>query len=181
MAARIWEIQVTVPAGTLQAAPQVTPWITEDNLINLIELEVPPGHNGLTGIRVMKGDVPLLPYNSNSFIVANAYTNSFPVNDYVPTRDVSIQAFNTGAYPHTFYLRMTVSDWDTSGGKSVPSESQALPVGQATIPPDPLSPDAILGPGIASGLAAGQITADELAGEQTQSLTVPPQPVPTGL
>lgn len=181
MATRIWEIQVTVPAGTLQAAPQVTPWVTEDNLINLIELEVPPGHNGLTGIRVMKGDVPLLPYNANAFIVANDYTAQFPVNDYTPTGDVSIQAFNTGAYPHTFYLRMTVSDWDRSGGTAQGNTSGALPASEITAAPDPLSPDAILGPATADALTNGQVTADELAGVQTENLTVPPTPVPTGL
>src|SRR5690349_17381465 len=155
MATRIYETQVTVPAGTPKAAPQVTPWVTEDNLINLIELEVPPGHNGLTGIRVMKGDTPLLPYNANSFIIANAYTASWPVNDYVPTGDLKIQTFNTGAYPHTFYLRMTISDWDRSGRGNVSPESQAITVGTITAAPDPLSPDAILGVTTADQLATG--------------------------
>jgi hypothetical protein len=181
MATRIYEIQVTVPAGTAQANPQVTPWVTEDNLINLIELEVPPGHNGLTGIRVMKGDTPLLPYNANSFIVANAYTSAWPVNDYIPTSDLKIQAFNTGAYPHTFYLRMTVSDWDRSGGANVTGISGALPTGTITATPDPLSPDGILGPETVADLTSGQLTAADLQPVNTATLTVPPQPVPKGL
>jgi hypothetical protein len=181
MATRIYSIQVTVPAGTLQSAPQVTPWKTEDNLINLIELEVPPGHNGLTGIRVMKGDVPLLPYNTNAFIVANAYVNSWTVNDYLPTGDITIQTFNTGAYAHTFYLRMTVSDWDRSGASNISHESQAIPVGTVTAPPDPLSPDAILGVTTADQLANGQLTADQLQPVSVPDLTAPPQPKPTGL
>lgn len=181
MATRIYTTSVTVPAGTLQAAPQVTPWVTEDNLINLIELEVPPGHNGLTGIRVMKGDTPLLPWNASSFIVANAYTNSWPVNEYLPTGDVTIQTFNTGAYPHTFYLRMTISDYDKSGGTSAGTPSQAIPSGAITAPPDPLSPDAILGPVVTDQLVNGKVTADELAGVETENLTIPPAPAPKGL
>lgn len=181
MASRIWETQVTVPAGTPQATPLVSAWVTEDNLWNVIELIVPPGHNGLTGIRVMKGDVPLLPYNSASFIVANDYTREFPVNDYVPTGDVTIQTFNTGAYPHTFYLRVTISDWDKSGAGPGAVQSQPISTGTITTSPDPLSPDAILGPVTTDQLVNGQLTADQLAGVETENLTVPPAPAPKGL
>lgn len=172
MASRIWEIAVTVPINTLQSAPQVTKWITEDNLVNSIELTVPPGHNGLTGIRIMKGDVQLLPYSANSFIVANDYTKEFLVNDYVPTADVSIQTYNTGGYPHTFYLRATLSDYPREGGTFIGSPSAALPVGTITESPDPLSPDAILGPATTDQLQTGLITADDLAQTDVGSITV---------
>lgn len=181
MATRVWEISVTVPAGTPRNAPLVTPWLTEDNYLNSIELEVPPGHNGLTGIRVMKGDVSLLPWSIGTFVVANDYTHEFVIGDYVPTADVSIQAFNTGQYSHTFYLRAVISDWDLTGGKTLASPSAALTVGTITASPDPLSPDAILGTDTAALLADGTLTANDLQSVTTENLTVPPAPVPAGL
>jgi hypothetical protein len=162
MASRIWEIQVAVPAGTQQATPLVTPWLTEDNLLNTIELTIPPGHNGLTGIRIMKGDVPIVPYSANSFIVGNNYTHEFTVNDYVQTGDVKIQTFNVGSYSHSFYLRATVSDYLGPNDSGQGSLSQTLLVGEIQASPDPLSPDAILGVTATDGLTSGLITADDL-------------------
>jgi hypothetical protein len=162
MASRIWELQITVPAGTVIAAPLVTPWLTEDNLLNTVELVIPPGHNGLTGIRVMKGDVPIIPYSANSFIVGNNYAHEFTVNDYVQTSDVKVQTYNIGSYPHTFYLRATLSDYLGPNDSGQGSLSQTLLVGEVQASPDPLSPDAILGVTATDALVSGQVTADDL-------------------
>ena len=181
MAARIYQTQITVPAGTLPTAPMSQAWVTEDNTIADIELEIPPGHNGFTGIRVIKGDTTILPYNMGTWIIANDVSRIFPVNDYIPTGDMKIIAYNQGQYAHTFYLRMTVSDY------TQPSESVAgtpiVPVasGDITTAPDPLSPDALLGADTASGLASGTITASDVAPIVITPIAVPPEPVPTGL
>lgn len=181
MASRIYPLVVTVPAGTAIATPQVTPWFTEDNTVVSIELEIPPGHNGLTGIRVMKGDTQLIPWGSGSWIVGNDLEHSFSVNDYLPTRDVTIQTYNTGQYPHSFYLRMWVEDYNPPGRLATNPETAALPTGAITSTPDPLSPDAILGPDTASALSSGQLTPSDVTPVITENLTVPPTPQPTGL
>ncbi len=178
MAVRNHQISVTVPAGTTQAAPLVTPWLTEDNIVQYIELEIPPGHNGFTGIRVMKGDVQLVPWGTNIWIVANDYTARFEVDDYVPTADVNIETYNNGAYAHTFFLRMAITDLPTASQAAVPTESSVLNLGQGGTLPDPLSPDAILGSDTASALASGQLTADQVAPISSSDLTQPPSPMP---
>lgn len=175
---RIYSISVTVPAGTPIGAPVSVPWVTEDNTISDIELEIPPGHNGLTGIRITKGDIQLVPWSKNQWIVANDYSRVFPVGVYIPTGDLKINAYNTGSYPHTFYLRMTVTDFDPNAGQSEGNPSQALPAQDVITAPDPLSPDAILGPDTAAGLADGTLTADQVAPVDATDLTLPPQPEP---
>lgn len=178
-AARIYETSVTVPAGTLPTAPQVTSWVTEDNDVLDIEVEIPPGHNGLTGVRVMKGDVQLLPFGTNTWLIANDYSRVFTVGEYLPTVDVKIQAYNQGSFSHTFYLRMTVVN-HTVPVPAVPAGTGAPLTFGATQPaPDPLSPDAILGPDTAAGLASGIITAADLQPAIPEDLTVP-VPVTSG-
>lgn len=175
---RIYEITFTVPAGTPSNAPVSVPWVTEDNLIVDIELEVPPGHNGLTGIRVTKGDAQLMPWGSGTWIIANNYNRVFPVGVYLPTGDVQLQGYNTGAYPHSFYLRMTIVNHDHHAETVQGSPSQALPAGSITSTVDPLSPDAILGADTAAALTSGDLAAADVAPVDATDLTLPPQPEP---
>lgn len=173
-ATRVYETQVTVPAGTLHTAPLTVPWVTEDNDVADIEIEIPPGHNGVTGIRVMKGDVQLLPYGTGTFLVANGYDRVFPVGEYLPTSDVKIQAYNEGLYSHTFYLRMTVSNHVIPSTASPVPDTSALGFGGTVVSQDPLSPDALIGADTAAALTAGDVTAADLQSVTSPDLTVTP-------
>lgn len=178
---RIYEITFTVTAGTTPSSPMSVDWITEDNTIVDIELEVPPGHNGLTGIRVKKSQTQLIPYGQDSWIVANDYNRVFPVGVYMPTSDVTIEGYNQGSYDHSFYLRMTVVDYNEQPSASETANPLSLPAESVTASPDPLSPDALLGPDTAQALANGDITASDVTPITSGDMTVPPQPQPTGL
>lgn len=181
MPPRVYNLTFTVPAGTNSFAPLVMPWVTEDNVIQDIELMVPPGHNGLTGIRVSKGDVQLLPWSPNTFIVANNYNRVFAVGAYIPTGDLTVQGYNQGAYAHSFFLRMTVTNRELPAGQSGSLMSQAVLAGTIPVTPDPLSPDAILGPDTAAAITAGNLTAADVAPVDSSNLTIPPTPVPAGI
>ena len=181
MLPRVYDIAFTVPAGTPQNSPVSQTWTTEDNIIEDIELEIPPGHNGLTGIRILKGDTQLLPFSTGAFIVANDYGRVFPIGVYLPTSDITLQGFNTGNYPHTFYLRMTVTNYDQSAAAVANPASAVLSAGSVTSAPDPLSPNALLGPDTAAALTSGDLTAADVAPVDATDLTVPPMPQPVGL
>lgn len=170
MASRIYTISVTVPAGTLPANPQITPWFTEDNIMVSIELDIPPGHNGLTGIRIMKGDIQLVPWGRASWVIGNDIDHTFPIGSYMSTHDVTIQAYNQGAYPHTFYLRVQMDTFIQPGTERAPRAGSALPVDADTVSGDPLSPDAILGPDTASALTSGDLTAADVTPVDTAAL-----------
>ena len=162
MAARIYEFSLNVPAGTVQANPLSAPIQAEDNTLVSVELEIPPGHNGLTGTRVMKGDVSLIPWSANTWITANDYTHTFPVEDYVPFSDIRIQAYNNGVYPHTFYYRFIYVDFNPGSAGTGPTEADTLGLSTGTSSNDPLSPDNLIGADTAAALTAGDITADDL-------------------
>lgn len=171
-AARVYETSVMVLAGTVPAAPLSVAWVTEDNDVADIEVEIPPGHNGLTGIRVMKGDVQLLPFGVNTWLIANNYTRVFPVGEYLPTSDVKIQAYNQGLYSHTFYLRMTVTNHVIPVKATAAGATAALGFNGSAASQDPLSPDALLGPDTVTALGSGSITASDLAPVTGSDLTV---------
>jgi len=160
---RVYETTFTVPAGTPINAPVSQAWKTEDNVISDVELYVPPGHLGKTGIRIIKGDVQLLPYTVGTFITADDYSRVFPIGVYIPTGDVRLVGYNTGVNPHSFFLRMTVTDYDAGINADQGSQDQALPAETITVVPDPLSPDAILGPDTVDALTSGDLTASDVA------------------
>jgi hypothetical protein len=168
---RIWPLTVTVPAGTPPSAPLVVPWVTEDAVITEIEILIPSGPNGTTGIRIMKGDVQLLPWGSGSWIIANDYNRTFPIGGYLPTKDLKVQAYNQGANPHSFYLRMSVSYASDAASASSAATLSPADLGTSTGTTDPLSPDALLGSDTAALLADGTITAADIA-------PIPPDSVP---
>lgn len=126
MAQRVYGINVTVPAGTPPSIPFAIPWVTEDEIIVSVEILIPAGHNGFTGVRLRKGDVQILPFSPNTWIVANDYTRVFELNEYIPTGDMFVEAYNQGGYNHTFYLRMTLSDANKAGGTPIATESSAI-------------------------------------------------------
>lgn len=173
MASRIYAINVTVPAGTPIANPQVTPWVTEDKVITSIEVSIPTGHSGRTGIRIMKGDIQLVPWGVNTWIVGSGIDHDFSVGQYLPTGDVTIQAYNIGTFPHTFYLRMTLEIYRPPPLGAVPVSRTALSAEAVTSPSDPLSPDAILGSDTVTALASGTVTADDLAPTTSTDVSVP--------
>lgn len=160
---RIYPLTVAVPAGTPIAAPISVSWVTEDAIVDEIEIQIPTGPNGTTGIRIMKGDIQLIPWGANSWIVGNDYNRVFPVGGYLPTRDIKVQAYNIGQNQHTFYLRMTVRS-DTSGTLAS-SQAVTTPVDLGTPQgsSDPLSPEAILGTDTVLALTSGTLTAADLA------------------
>lgn len=171
---RIYPITVTVPSGTLASAPLSVPWVTEDGIIEEVELLIPPGPNGTTGIRIMKGDVQLIPWGANTWIIGNDYNKAYPIGGYLPTRDLKIQAYNTGANPHSFYLRMSLSSIPPAFQVAPSSDVSVLDLGTSAPSADPLSPDAILGQDTVAALMNGSLTAAQIAAVPLDlSMTIP--------
>lgn len=178
MATRIYATSITVQPGTAIAAPISQPWATEDNIVDNIEVLIPPGNNGFAGVRVMKGDVQLVPWGQGTWIVGNDTDHYWPIGEYLPTRDVTIQAYNTGSYPHTYYLRMQVTDAPSTTQQSAATESDVATLATSTVSSDPLSPDQILGTDTVSLLADGTLTASDVVPVDTGNSGAPSTPQP---
>lgn len=155
---RIYPLTVAVPAGTPIANPVIVPWVTEDAVIADIEIQIPSGPNGTTGIRIMKGDVQLLPWGASSWIIGNDYNRTFPIGGYLPTSDIKVEAYNIGQNNHTFYLRMAVSSLNATAAGNSATEQDVIDLGTPQGSSDPLSPEVILGTAAVSGLIDGSLT-----------------------
>lgn len=92
--------QVTIPPGTLQSAPLVTPTTFEPNVVERIEWLFPSGCNGLVGIRIGMRNAPVLPPNGINWYRHSGSASGITVEDMPNSGDWSVIGFNTGAQPH---------------------------------------------------------------------------------
>lgn len=111
VANRIESFIVTVPASIAQASPQTTDVSFADGQVVRVELDVPAGHTGHTGIRIRAATGAFIPYTSGAFLVADDHDFGWDVVGIIDTGSFDVQTFNTDIYPHSFYLRFSVLDF----------------------------------------------------------------------
>lgn len=117
---RLYEIQVTCPAGTSDASPQSTSWQLEDAQLLWVEIIIPPGHSGTTGIRLSRAGTVIIPFSYNSWIVGDDDRLTLSFNGEITQIGLDIDTYNNDVYDHTFYLRAMIRDLET---ESVPQVS----------------------------------------------------------
>jgi hypothetical protein len=100
--------QVTIPPGTLQAAPLVTPTTFEPNEVEHIEWLFPHGCNGLVGIQIGARSVPVLPPNGVNWYRHSGSESGITVEDMPVTGDWSVIGYNLGVNPHTIDVTFKV-------------------------------------------------------------------------
>lgn len=110
MGTRLYELDVTIPAGTAKSAAVVTPWPLENNILDTITVVIPSGHCGFTGVRVLQASQQIVPWGNSSYIVANDEKIPIDINIEIGASAITVQAYNTDVYAHTFYLRAAVRD-----------------------------------------------------------------------
>jgi hypothetical protein len=107
---RYYPLSVVVPEFTNEGSP-VTQTITLENALLVdVEIIIPAGHGGLTGIRVRQSLQQILPWGNSSWIIADNYTRVFDINAEIGSRSISVQAFNDDTFGHTFFLRFHIRD-----------------------------------------------------------------------
>ncbi len=100
---------VTVPLGTAVATPTTTAWNLGPVIVEELEVMIPRGHAGLTGVHVDYQGVALLPWGQPAtFLIANDETISVPV-DLEIGAPLSVVAYNVDSFDHTFYWRAIVN------------------------------------------------------------------------
>lgn len=104
-------ISLTVPAGTTQAAPAAKAWSLYPAFVHSFRINIPAGHNGLTGVRIVYHGTPVIPFDLQQFLIGNAGAFEVPFGDEVDQSGVSLQGFNTDIWPHTFYCYADVDPY----------------------------------------------------------------------
>lgn len=99
-----WPLAVTVPAGTPASAPVSQAFPTTDGDLEQIEIQVPAGHRGQTGIRVLWHGQQIYPWANLSWLTDDNRLRTARWKDAIDGRGITVQAYNTDRVPHTFYL-----------------------------------------------------------------------------
>lgn len=113
MAERIEKFTVTAPART--AAPGgFTALDFTDGIMTRIEVYIPDGHAGMTGIRIFYGSQQVLPRTGPGFLRGNAKTYATDVENLPSGTGWRARIFNEGAYDHAFELTLELDEFTTA-------------------------------------------------------------------
>lgn len=108
MATEVFSHDVSIPAGTTQAAPAVIDVSFNPMITDSIEWSVPKGPSGLMGFRLTSGGAQVIPKNLGAWVVADGQSGTWQLEDMHDSGAWQVTAYNTGAFPHTIRVRFHV-------------------------------------------------------------------------
>lgn len=124
-ATEVRSFQVTVPAGTLQSAPQQTELTMPAREVDSIEIVVPPGPQGEMGFALTSGGKTIIPEQLGEWIVADDEKITWELQNQIDSGGWQLTAYNTGAYDHVVYLRFLVN---LPAAQTTPRALQPIPL-----------------------------------------------------
>lgn len=128
MAQRVEIEVVTCAAGTLQAAPTETDLTFAPGIVREVEIVIPDGHQGETGLGLAVAHQVIIPATGNNWLVGNDEVVRWPLSNYPDTGAWSAFTYNSDpTYDHSWYLRFLIDE--LSGQASIPPAPQPLGVG----------------------------------------------------
>jgi hypothetical protein len=112
--------EVTIPAGTAQAAPVTVNCPFPDGIVTDIEFVVPPGPSGLMGFHLAYGGVQQLPRTAGAFYVTDTEVIRRTIRSYPTGGRWQIRGYNTDVYAHTIEVRFLVDEFPPKQRVSTP-------------------------------------------------------------
>lgn len=107
MAIQVRNWNVTVPAGTADTAPQITPLPMPVLAVQWVEFKIPPGANGTVGFCLASSGQQVIPFAppSPSWIVGDNDDLHWDLEDLPTSGDWALVSYNAGVWPHTVTVR----------------------------------------------------------------------------
>ena len=110
---QVQQFTITVPAGTTVAAPQTTQTQLGDGWrVEWLEVRMPPGPRGQVGLYVASSGQQVIPFTTGTahqWLVLDGEKERFEVTGQPNSGDWQVVAYNTGNFPHTFWVRFGVN------------------------------------------------------------------------
>lgn len=107
---RAFAFDVTCPANTPMAAPVTSDIsIPPGYYVKWIQIVIPDGHAGVTGIAIAQGHGIVLPYNGNTFIEGNDEEPKFEFTDDVGSGSWQAVMYNLDIESQSWQVRIGVS------------------------------------------------------------------------
>jgi hypothetical protein len=99
-----WEFVVTVPPGTTEAAPLLTPTVMPVRRMAGINWMIPQGPSGSLGWRFTMRSVQVIPVNLGAWLIRDGNADGSELSRLPDSGDWWVQAYNTGTYSHNIYI-----------------------------------------------------------------------------
>lgn len=151
MAQEIRQFQVKIPAGTAKTAGFSADMSFPPRIVTEIEVRVPPGPRGEVGFAIGSAGVPVIPYQSGTWIVTDDADIHWPLENYVDSGSWTLFGYNTGSFDHTLYVTFLLAT-QAQAASSLPAPidpAQLVGDGSTTFPtttPPMLTPPPLLTP-----------------------------------
>lgn len=99
------EFKVTTMPRTAAANPLITPINLGDVLLHSVQLRIPSGHSGATGIAIRLPTVSIIPWGDlTTWVVGDDDRLDFEYGQEVGS-GLMVATYNTGSFEHSHYLR----------------------------------------------------------------------------
>lgn len=133
-AQRVVARKITVPAGTLSSAPLSTDVSFDQGTVTRVEIVIPDGHAGLTGLALQQAQQQIIPEDAGTWVISNDETIGWDVSDYLNNGNWQTLAYNTDVFDHSFYLRFLIEVIDTTAQAAAVAQFTAAAPGVAADP-----------------------------------------------
>jgi len=127
---RIYTTTFTVPAGTAIASPFVQAVTLDDATLDVVDVVIPDGHVGLTGLAITWGGTQIMPYIQGTWVTGNNDEIHWAYGAEITAGGLVLRGYNTDLYAHSFLLRWHVSALGKGSPVVIESpQSAAAPAG----------------------------------------------------
>ena len=124
-----YALDAGAPPGVQPNNPSISSWpLTEGQLLR-VEITVPAGHAGLTGIMLLSQGTQVVPWGAGTWLAGNDERFTFDPDLPIADSGLTVVMFNLGHYTHFWHLRATV---DTPPAASLSASVEATTL---AIPP----------------------------------------------
>lgn len=107
---RYYPFTVTTDPGVDRTDPHGTTLTVPDTRLTRVEVIIPSGHVGLTGLALFYSGTQILPWEGNdSWIIGEDDRLTFPIDVNV-TDELLAVSYNDDIYMHSHYLRLKLDD-----------------------------------------------------------------------
>lgn len=108
MARRISVSDVTVSANTAKTSAVSTDISFNPGPVTEIEIIIPDGHVGLTGIQLAQAGQAIIPEDGSTFIVGNDEVIRWPIDGFIDSGNWQAICYNTDIHNHSFHIRFLI-------------------------------------------------------------------------
>jgi hypothetical protein len=105
---QVYVFDITCPAGTAIDAPLETDTSFPPGFVTTVDIVIPDGHSGLTGIYLATSRGRAIPINEGSWLSGNNEKLTYNVSDFLDSGFWQAYTYNLDAFDHGWQVRFLV-------------------------------------------------------------------------